>query len=64
MKIIPRGKYILVQRDEAPSRVSEHGIAAPSSEEQEEKAYGTVAAVVVMIANVVSGPGLETPVRR
>lgn len=42
MKIIPRGKYILVKRDEAKSLVSEHGISAPSQTEAEEKAFGTV----------------------
>ena len=55
MKIIPRGKYILVKRDEAESRVSEHGIAAPTNTEQEEKAFGTVIAVGDKIKDVSKG---------
>lgn len=55
MKIQPRGKYILVKRDEAASRVSEHGISAPSSTEQEEKAFGTVIAVGDKITDVKKG---------
>ena len=45
MKIVPRGKRILVRRDEAKGGVSEHGIVTPESVEREQKAYGTVAAV-------------------
>lgn len=55
MKIQPRGKYILVKRDEAKSRVSEHGISAPSNTEQEEKAFGTVIAVGEKITDVKKG---------
>lgn len=44
-KIIPRGKRILVQRDEPESRESEFGIIAPENVEQEQKAFGTVIAV-------------------
>lgn len=44
-KIIPRGKRILVQRDEATSKESEHGILTPENVEQEQKAFGTVVAV-------------------
>ena len=44
-KIIPRGKRILVLRDEAESRESEHGIITPDSVEEEQKAFGTVVAV-------------------
>lgn len=44
-KITPRGKRILVQRDEAGPRESEHGIITPDSVEEEQKAYGTVLAV-------------------
>lgn len=55
MKIKPRGKYILVKRDEAKSRVSEHGISAPSMTEQEEKAFGTVIAVGDAITDVKKG---------
>lgn len=55
MKIIPRGKYILVQRDKAESQVSEHGISSPSSVEQEEKAFGTVIAVGGEVKDVKKG---------
>lgn len=55
IKIQPRGKYILVKRDEAESRVSEHGISAPSSTEREEKAFGTVIAVGDAIKDVKKG---------
>lgn len=54
-KIIPRGKYILVKRDEAESKVSEHGISAPTNSEQEEKAFGTVVAVGDKITDVKKG---------
>lgn len=54
MKIQPRGKYILVKRDEAESRVSEHGISS-GSDQQEEKAFGTVIAVGEKIAGVKKG---------
>jgi len=55
MKIVPRGKYILVERDKAESQVSEHGISAPSSVEKEEKAFGTVIAVGSEIKDVKKG---------
>ena len=54
-KIQPRGKYILVKRDEAVGLVSEHGISAPSNTEQEEKAFGTVIAVGDLIKDVKKG---------
>lgn len=41
-KILPRGKRILVQRDEPESKESEHGIYTPDTAEQEQKAFGTV----------------------
>lgn len=55
MRITPRGKYILVKRDEAESRVSAHGISAPDASEQEEKAFGTVIAVGEKITDVKKG---------
>jgi chaperonin GroES len=55
MKITPRGKYILIKRDEAESPVSEHGIVAPDSIEREQKAYGTVIAVGDEIKDVKKG---------
>lgn len=54
-KITPRGKYILVKRDEAESSVSEHGISAPTNTEREEKAFGTVVAVGEKITDVKKG---------
>lgn len=42
MKIQPRGKYVLVERDKAGGRVSANGIVSAAASEQEEKAYGTV----------------------
>lgn len=45
-KIIPRGKQILVQPDEAPLIEKEEGGAnRPVNEKEEPKAYGTVIAV-------------------
>jgi len=55
LKIKPRGKYILVERDEAESHVSKHGISAPSMTEREEKAFGTVVAVGDQIKDVKKG---------
>lgn len=55
MKIKPRGKRILVRRDEAKSRVSEFGISAPENSEQEQKAFGTVAEVGSGITDVKKG---------
>jgi len=55
MKIIPRGKYILVKRDDAPARESEHGIVAPSDMQMEENAFGTVVEVGDLIKDVKKG---------
>lgn len=55
IKIIPRGKQILVRPDEAPSRESEHGVYKPDSVEQETKAFGTVEAVGPEIKDVKVG---------
>lgn len=54
-KIHPRGKQILIKRDEADAGVSEFGIATPSSEEKEQKAFGTVVAVGPEIKDVKKG---------
>jgi len=45
MKIIPRGKQVLVKPDGETSRVSEHGIVTPDNIEEETKAFGTVEAI-------------------
>lgn len=42
MKIIPRGKFVLVRQDDEGSRISENGIITPSNVEQEKKAFGAV----------------------
>ena len=55
MKIKPRGKRILVRRDEAKSRVSEFGISAPENSEEEQKAFGTVVEVGDGIKDVKKG---------
>lgn len=55
MKITPRGKYILIKRDPAPSRESAHGIYTPDTEQVEEKAYGTVLAVGSEVSDVKEG---------
>lgn len=54
-KIQPRGKHILVKRDEAEGSVSEHGISTPDAVEKEQKAYGTVVAVGPDIKDVKKG---------
>lgn len=55
MKIRPRGKYILIKRDEAEERVSEFGIVTPDNIEREQKAYGTVLATGDEVKDVVKG---------
>lgn len=45
IKIMPRGKQVLVMPDGEESKISEHGIVMPSSVEQEQKAIGTILAV-------------------
>lgn len=54
-KIKPRGKYILVRRDDPEGSVSEHGIYSPDTEEKEQKAFGTVVAVGSEIEDVKEG---------
>lgn len=53
--IKPRGKMLLVQKDEAQSRTSVHGISAPPNSEMEENSFGTVVAVGDAIADVKKG---------
>ena len=54
-KITPRGKRILVRRDEAKGGVSEHGIVTPDSVEKDQKAYGTVVAIGADIDDIKVG---------
>lgn len=54
-KILPRGKYMLVRQDAPEARETAQGIIIPSSEEQEEKAQGTVEAVGIEIKDVKKG---------
>lgn len=54
-KILPRGKYMLVLVDEPGSRENEYGLIVPDSEEQEQKAQGTVAEVSPLITDVKKG---------
>lgn len=42
VRIIPRGKQVLIKPDGEQSRVSEYGLSAPSNDEQEQKATGIV----------------------
>lgn len=42
MKIIPRGKYVLVKAEELEAKENEVGLLMPSNEEVEEKAQGVV----------------------
>lgn len=55
MKITPRRNYVLVERDKAAGRVSDHGIVTPTAVDVEEKAYGTVIAVGPDAADIKKG---------
>lgn len=55
MKITPRGRNILIERDAAESRESEFGIVTPDNVDLEQKAYGTVIAVGPDIDDIVKG---------
>lgn len=55
MRIAPRGKRILVKRDDPKSRVQDNGLVAPDSVEQEQKAFGTVISVGSEIKDVKKG---------
>lgn len=54
-KIIPRGKYILVLRDEPESKENKFGLITPENVESEQKAFGTVIAVGADIKDVKKG---------
>lgn len=45
VKIVPRGKYVLVRPDNEESRESAHGILVPDAVEQEQRSQGIVIAV-------------------
>ena len=53
--IQPRGKYILVLRDEPKTHGTKHGLIVPENIEKEQKAYGTVASVGPEIKDVKKG---------
>lgn len=53
--IVPRGKYVLVKQDDVASRVNEFGLSTPDSDEQEQKAQGTVESVGSEIKDIVKG---------
>jgi co-chaperonin GroES (HSP10) len=54
-KVIPRGKYMLIKTDEPESKENEAGLLAPSNEEAEEKAQGTVESVGEEVKGVMKG---------
>jgi len=45
MKVIPRGKYVLIKPDKNEAKENENGLLMPSNQEVEEKAVGEVVAV-------------------
>lgn len=45
MKVIPRGKYVLIKPDKNEAKENENGLLMPSNHEVEEKAVGEVVAV-------------------
>lgn len=55
IKIQPRGKRILVKRDGAEAKESEHGILTPDNVEKEQKAFGTVVEVGTDIKDLKKG---------
>lgn len=55
MKVIPRGKYMLVKPDGEESKENEFGLLSPSNEEAEEKAQGVVEAVGDEVKGVKKG---------
>lgn len=55
MKIQPRGKNILIEKDKPSSKESEYGIVTPDSVEEEQKAFGTVVAVGPDIKDIKKG---------
>lgn len=55
IRIIPRGKNVLVKRDEPRDRQSENGIITPDNVDQEQKAYGVVIEVGELIKDLKKG---------
>jgi chaperonin GroES len=55
LKIIPRGKWILVTPAAAESRETEQGLIIPEREEKEQKAQGIVEAVGAEVKDVKAG---------
>jgi chaperonin GroES len=55
IKIVPRGKYMLVLPDSEDSRTNENGLIIPSNVEQEQKATGKVEAVGSEVKDVKVG---------
>jgi len=55
IKIIPRGKQVLVKPDEEKSRILESGLVTPDNVEQERKAFGVVIAVGSEITDIKKG---------
>jgi len=55
VKIIPRGKNILVRPDPEQARTSEYGISKPTNVDQDKKAIGVVVAVGSEIKDIKNG---------
>lgn len=51
-QIVPRKKYMLVKQDEPDAKESEFGLSIPDSEDQEQKAFGTVISVGSEITDI------------
>lgn len=51
-QIVPRKKYMLVKQDEPESKENDFGLTIPDSEDQEQKAFGTVIAVGSEITDI------------
>jgi len=54
-KIVPRGKWVLVNPAEKESRETEQGLILPESEEREQKAVGIVEAVGSEVEDIKKG---------
>lgn len=55
MKIIPRGKYVLIKPDDASAKETDSGLLLPSNTEEEKKAQGTVEAVGSEVSDIKKG---------
>ena len=55
MKIIPRGKWVLVKPNVDESKENEYGLLLPANHEREQKARGTVVAVGSEVADIKKG---------